>query len=131
MVTDVFGEVGRCRNELRLQESGLWCRQDVSSAGGASDAEAGERLVALRQHLLQLGATEGELQALRDRSVELTPHTPPATPDPARETSVVEILEVRNLLHSTLLFYCQSFLLFWCTSSQHFLNTSIFSNFVY
>lgn len=65
-----------------------------------SDAEAGERLVALREHLLQLGATEGHLQALRDNAVELTPHTPPATPDPTRETSVVEILEVRAVAES-------------------------------
>lgn len=71
--------------------------QDVSAAPrkSESDAEAGERLVALREHLLQLGATEGHLQAMRDNAVELTPHTPPATPDPTRETSVVEILEVR------------------------------------
>ncbi|XP_034243004.1 nesprin-1-like [Thrips palmi] len=82
--------------------------KDVSATPrtSESDAEAGERLVALREHLLQLGATEGHLQALRDDAVELTPHTPPATPDPTRETSVVEILELwQQVFRDTFLQY--------------------------
>lgn len=76
------------------------CLQDVSAGpkdGADGDADAEGRLLALREHLLQLGAAEGQLQAVRDQAAELTSHTPPATPDPVRETSVVEILEVRTL----------------------------------
>lgn len=90
---------GKQRADKQLSDTKAYLgsvHKDVSAERRASesDAEAGQRLVALREHLLQLGATEGQLQALRDGAVELTPHTPPATPDPARETSVVEILEL-------------------------------------
>lgn len=52
----------------------------------SNEKDVENQLGALRNHLLTLGKTEGQLQVLKEKSIELGPAKP--------ETSVVEILQV-------------------------------------
>lgn len=52
----------------------------------SNEKDIENQLGALRSHLLTLGKTEGQLQVLKEKSIELAPAKP--------ETSVVEILQV-------------------------------------
>jgi hypothetical protein len=52
----------------------------------SNEKDVENQLGALRSNLLALGRTEGQLQALKEKSLELAPAKP--------ETSVVEILQV-------------------------------------
>lgn len=52
----------------------------------SNEEDVEKQLGALKSHLLTLGKTEGQIQALKEKSIELAPAKP--------ETSVVEILQV-------------------------------------
>lgn len=56
----------------------------------SNEKDVENQLGALRNHLLALGRTEGQLQALKEKSMDLAPAKP--------ETSVVEILQVWEVL---------------------------------
>jgi len=60
--------------------------QSLTTVEESNEKDVENQLEALRSHLLALGKTEGQLQALKEKSIELAPAKP--------ETSVVEILQV-------------------------------------
>lgn len=62
----------------------------------SNEKDVENQLGALRNHLLALGRTEGQLQALKEKSMDLAPAKP--------ETSVVEILQVYKVLRIFVLF---------------------------
>nr|CAD7412488.1 unnamed protein product [Timema poppensis] len=60
--------------------------QSLSAVEDSNEKDTENQLTALRTHLLALGKTEGQLQSLKEKSLELGPVRP--------ETSVVEILQL-------------------------------------
>ncbi|CAG2066705.1 unnamed protein product, partial [Timema podura] len=58
----------------------------LSAVEDSNEKDTENQLTALRTHLLALGKTEGQLQSLKEKSLELGPVRP--------ETSVVEILQL-------------------------------------
>nr|CAD7603271.1 unnamed protein product [Timema genevievae] len=60
--------------------------ESLSAVEDSNEKDTENQLTALRTHLLALGKTEGQLQSLKEKSLELGPVRP--------ETSVVEILQL-------------------------------------
>nr|CAD7432086.1 unnamed protein product [Timema monikensis] len=76
-----------CGDELLRTKTFLSSvQQSLSAVEDSNEKDTENQLTALRTHLLALGKTEGQLQSLKEKSLELGPVRP--------ETSVVEILQL-------------------------------------